>query len=239
MNCKVRATSSAQEVYDCVRETWCKYFPRDLMPDLANFEMHSSESGSPLDISEVVSAARYLRHLVIMGIDKGKNRKLFMCPSLFQQRYNQTFPATTDCIHYRKLNMKETEFVAYLKRAYKGHKWWLLASWNAQGSMPVPYPLYKLKDLVRPCGEVFAEKGKCCRCRPILPNSKHWLRRVYRRVGSVLRLLVASIPPEYITMMRACDLVKILDEWSEKAPIGTKWAKWTGDISNCYDELRF
>ena len=66
MNCKVRATSSAQEVYDCVRETWCKYFPRDLMPDLPNFEMHSSESGSPLDISKVVSTARYLRHLRVV-----------------------------------------------------------------------------------------------------------------------------------------------------------------------------
>ena len=116
----------------------------------------------------------------------------------------------------------------------KSKGWASIAPW-CEGSPPEPYNLFKLKDLLKTCSEVFADKGKCCRQRPISPNTKHWLRRVYKKAGSVLRLLCLSIPAGSITFLSTTKLSEYIQEW-----MGCEegWMLYTGDISSCYDELQ-
>ena len=71
----------------------------------------------------------------------------------------------------------------------------LIATWNPQCAASIPYPLFKLKDILATCADVFASKGKCCRCRPVVPTTQHPARRLLRRVGRVLSLVCTLMPP--------------------------------------------
>lgn len=116
---------------------------------------------------ELVQALKaYLADLVTMGIDKCKGRKLFVCPALFMMMYLATFNVSEDEVHFAYIDLSEEEYARCLKSVYvydeKG--WRRLGGWHS-GSAPIPYILFKLKDLIRACSEVFAEKGMCCRQR--------------------------------------------------------------------------
>lgn len=209
---------------------WLKYLPSELLPS----RIMVPEGPQSGDFDDDVSLlARYLRFLVVMGVDKCRNRLVAVCPVLFWSWYCSTFPVELDTVHFEDVPMTEFDYGRWLKTVYDERGWKSIATWHS-GSAPRPYNLIKLKDLIRPCAAVFAEKGKCCRQRPISPNTDHWLRRVYRRVGAVLRLLVLSMPPESITFMSSQDLLGFIVEWNKHEG---QWLRYTGDIGNCYDEL--
>ena len=123
-----------------------------------------------------------------MGIDKCKHRRLFVCPALFEKLYTDTFPAEKDTVHFESIHKSVKEYSSELRAIYKAKQWYRIASF-CSGSPPVPYPLYKLKDLIVPCAKVLESKGKCCRCRPISPKPDHLLRRFYKPAGAVLRVV--------------------------------------------------
>ena len=111
-----------------------------------------------------------------------------------------------------------------------------------EGSAPSPYPLFKLKDILANCQTVFASKGKSCRNRLISPNTKHWHKRVYKRAGSILRYLCCHLPTKVFNMMSSTILKPGLEKVQRSANEAYNgqqynWAKYTGDVSNCYDEL--
>ena len=140
-----------------------------------------------------------------------------------------------DTAHFVDVDMSVNEYEHWLKGEYKSRRWDLIATW-AKGEPPVPYCMYKLKDLIRDCTVVFAEKSKCCRQRPISPNTHHWLRRVYRRVGMCLRLMILSLPAGSVTLLSSQKLQPWLASLDQGSDDGY-WLKYTGDIANCYDEL--
>ena len=82
-------------------------------------------------------------------------------------------------------------------------------------------------------------KGTCCRQRPISPNTDHWLRVVYKRIGSVLRCIISHLPDSSINLMCAPKLAGIVQSWQAAGDSETEWLTTVGDVSNCYDELEF
>ena len=88
-----------------------------------------------------------------------------------------------------------------------------------------------------------ASKGKCCRCRPILPFTRHPFRRKYRRAGKGLGFLVRSIPDsQHFGIHSSAQVKERFTEWNRLAAskFGDKPYKWIlicGDIANMYDEL--
>ena len=84
-----------------------------------------------------------------------------------------------------------------------------------------------------------ASKGKCCRQRPISPNPHHWCRRVFRMMGSVLRLICLSLPRSSVNFIRLQDLLQYTQEWNDSVDPEevTRVILHVGDIANCYDEL--
>ena len=180
---------------------------------------------------------KFLSHLVVMGIDKGKNRLLLVCPKLFDRLYRATFPCESDPHHFQEVKLCEVDYVAALKAVHAYLRWERLGSFDTEGSPPEPYPLFKLKDILATCAEVQAQKGTCCRNRPISPNTQHWLRRVYKRVGSVLRFVVKQMPSRSVNFIRSQGLIELVESWAEEADPGAEWLVAVGDVSNCYDEL--
>ena len=53
-----------------------------------------------------------------------------------------------------------------MRSEYTGNMtlWQKLAAWTPQWEASIPYPLFKYKDILETCADVFEKKGKCCRC---------------------------------------------------------------------------
>ena len=173
-----------------------------------------------------------------MGIDKCRNRKLGLCPMLFWQKYMSTFPVQDDPVHFERSTLSVDDYADWLKKEYDRHRWFRIVTWD-KGSPPILYNLWKLKEIITPCEKVMASKGKCCRQRPISPNTNHWCRRVFKRVGSVLRLVCLRLPRSSVNFIRFQDLLQYIQEWNDSVDPEevTRVILHVGDIANCYDEL--
>ena len=130
------------------------------------------------------------------------------------------------------------EYAVWLKKEFNRRQWQRIATWH-YGSPPIPYNLWKLKDITTPCEQAMASKRKCCRQRPISPNTDHWCRRVYKRLGSVLRLVCLTLPESSVNFVRSQDLLQFIQQWNDSvSPEGvTHILIHVGDIAKCYDEL--
>ena len=140
-------------------------------------------------------------------------------------------------MHFEVVNHTTDSYSRWLQAEFRQRKWQQIATFFKSGQPPVPYPLLKLKDIVADCKTVQASKGVCCRCRPISPNTKHWLRRVYRRIGAVLRIVCLNIPTDHLNFMRSQSMLTFVHEWNDSQQGEGEWMLFTGDIANCYDEL--
>lgn len=237
MPSKVKSQYDPTSLRKTLRKFWCKHLPAALQISCEVPEQNKyTPSIGPLSYTSVKNASSYLEDLVTMGIDKCTGRALILCPVLFDKIYSATFPVETDTVHFERVNLSPRAYGVMLKTMYITSRWSKIATWH-DGSPPVPYPLFKLKDIIADCKTVKASKGVCCRCRPISPNTHHWFRRVYKRIGSVLRLLCLTIPNTELNLIRSQDmLAHIMEADSLIKPEG-EWVAMTGDISNCYDEL--
>ena len=104
---------------------------------------------------------------------------------------------------------------------------------------PPPYPTtsdWKLKDIITPCEQVMTSNGKCCRQRLISPNTDHWCRRVYKRVGSVLRLVCLTLAESSVTLMRSQDLLQFIQQWNGSVS-REEVTRIILHVGDCYDEL--
>ena len=223
-----------------IKEFWFRYLPSGLCPGVKVPlpDPNKPQARSYLSADTVRELKHYMQYLTVMGIDKCRNRKLILCPALYDRYYRATFPVETDSVHFVAISEPVDLYERWLLGIYVSKKWSQIASWH-NGSPPVPYPLFKLKDILDDCATVFKKKGKCCRNRPISPNTDHWLRRVYKRIGSVLRLICLQIPPSAVNLLRTPDLKTKIAKWSDEADeVGSgEWLVFTGDVANCYDEL--
>ena len=95
-----------------------------------------------------------------MGIDKCRNRKLIRCPRLFSRRYKATFPVQDGPVHFVRISLSINS--VWLKKEFDRRQWHKIATWHYD-SPPMPHSLRKLKDVMTPCEQVMASKGKCCR----------------------------------------------------------------------------
>jgi len=84
-----------------------------------------------------------------------------------------------------------------------------------------------------------ASKGKCCRQRPISPNTDHWCRRVYKRVGSLRQLVCLTLPESSVNFVRSQDLLQFIQQWNGSVSLEEviRIILHVGDIAGCYDEL--
>ena len=216
---------------------WLRYFPAELQTVVvvpsAGVKRPETEATST---QQVQLLSKYLDKLVVMGIDKCRQRKLIVCPVLFEQMYRKAFQCDPD--HFIKLTHSEGTYEDYLKEMYTEQHWNRFGGFHS-GSPPVPYPLAKLKDLIVSCATVHQSKGTCCRQRPISPNTDHWLRAVYKRIGSVLRRVISHMPDNSMNLMCAPKLTSIVQSWQAAGDTSTEWLTTVGDVSNCYDELEF
>ena len=77
---------------------------------------------------------------------------------LFQRFYVETFPVSSDAVHYKPCGLTVKEGMALLRGDGKSFE--LFGTDLPRADIPTPYFLPKLKDVVASCEEVYAKKGK-------------------------------------------------------------------------------
>ena len=115
-----------------------------------------------------------------MGIDKCTSRCLILCPKLFERYFDETFPVRIDPVHFTPTTSTVSAVARTMKSEYKANPWQLIAQWQPKCAASIPYPLFKYIDIVTTCAHVFASKGKCCRCWPVVPTTQHPARRLLK-----------------------------------------------------------
>ena len=175
-----------------IRQSWEKSLPDFFIPpirDPVTDRQRATTTDGHFDIEFVARVVSYLSMLVVMGIDKCTSRCLIICPRLFERYFDETFPVQTDPVHFTPTTSTFSAVARGMRSEYTRNQWHRIAAWNPQCEASIPYPLFKYKDILATCADVFAKKGKCCRCRPVVPTVTHPARRLLKRVGQVLSLL--------------------------------------------------
>ena len=259
MQSTIFSTSSGTKVIaTAITAAWRQYLPDFYIPPMQDDETiqatgdATSTSSSPsqskglhssFDYHIVQRLATFLKDLAVMGIDKCTSRCLILCPHLFERYFDETFPVTTDARHFTPMPTSFTAIARIMKQEYDKQKWSSIAAWNPNCSASVPYPLFKLKDILATCADVYEKKGKCCRNRPVVPTTGHPARRLLKRIGQILSLLCRLLPPGQFHIANTAAFRRLvntgMDDAQSHFPSGStyRWAMWTGDISNMFDEI--
>ena len=154
MSSRVTGGLTSGSVVTAVKKAWLRCFPADMRPEDFYYQGRTEfKHGNPskLDWQRVQLCKRFLRNLVVMGIDKCPGRLLIVCPALFQKFYDATFPVEVDHVHFTPINMNPQEYAKELKQQFHQKRWYKVATLLEGGSAPSPYPLFKLKDILASC----------------------------------------------------------------------------------------
>ena len=93
----------------------------------------------------------YLKRLAMMGIDKCTSRCLILCPHLFENYFDETFLVLTDLRYFTPMPDSFAAIARTMRLEYDKQRWSAIASWNTNRSASVPYPRFKLKDIMATC----------------------------------------------------------------------------------------
>ena len=135
-----------------------------------------------------------LRVLVVMAIEKRTSRCRITCPKLLEGYFDGTSPVAIGPVHFTKFTSTFRAVARRMRSEHTANQRWLLAAWEPNCAVSIPYPLFKYKDIVATCAHVFASKGKCCRCRPVVPTTHHPARRLLKQVSKTLSMICSLMP---------------------------------------------
>lgn len=187
----------------------------------------ASHNTEGLQWSKMVSIKRITKDLAKVPIDKAPGEILICCPRYYEKLFDKSF--VVDGVYYGKEDRDPKEVLNHLRNQWKRNKWAKLGAWDNNGEFPTPYIMPKSKNL---------EKA-----RPIIPYTKHPLRKVYSTVGTAHSFLMKKLPHNLS--------FNIMDtaEFANRVSIGIlegrrrfgdqlAWKCMFGDLSNMYTELR-
>lgn len=179
-----------------------------------------------LDWQAMNTMKQLTSEFVTVPIDKAPGEVLFCCPAYYEKLFDRSFIVNGD--YYVKEGRNPEEVLQHLKRHWRKH-WSKLGAWDNRGDFPVPYVMPKSKDLQK--------------ARPIIPYTKHPLRKVYSAVGVAHSFIMKKLPTHLsFNIMDTADFAsRVASGMAEgRRRYGPKlaWKCVFGDLSNMYTELR-
>ena len=127
-------TAFKRAQYSC----WKRYLPLGLLGEVYKYDKPDyppEVTSHPLSSFRVRQLKTFLEDLVMMGIDKCRNRKRILCPVLFWQKYRSTFPVQDDPVHFERITLSVDDYADWLKKEYDRRRWSKIATWH-KGSPP-------------------------------------------------------------------------------------------------------
>ena len=183
-------------------------------------------------------------------LDKNINELWYCCPCLYQQAWKKTYEQNTDYQHiipkkakgirghisqaYDIDNQQQQgttkDIINLWERTYKHFSWHRIAPYNRKGDFNRPYLLFKSKNVTAP--EVRQKKWD--KARPIAPQTKHPMSKLFHLAGRAWSFITSQIPGEHFTLNKAGQLLDFFTEVENKLAIQGEIKVEAKDIEGCF-----
>ena len=141
-----------------------------------------------------------------------------MCPVLYDQAWDKAYGAeagyeeiflkkfntrqrdleTPACTQKPKSEGSEKDLIAYWKKLYRQKQWQRYAPFQktrGKGNFNIPYVLLKAKNMQKDTRDT-----KWYKARPIAPQTKHPMRKLFHIVGRAWSFVTANLPGEHFAI---------------------------------------
>ena len=201
----------------------------------------------------VYTLRKDLQGLIIGPIDKNLNELWFCCPTLYREAWEKTYTQNPD---YKEIFPKVskatkgipeeayqheapvksgeyTDIIRLWERAYKENGWDKLAPFNKRGGFNRPYIIFKSKNIT----DLAVRQEKWYKARPIAPQTKHPMKRLFHLTGRAWSFITANIPGEHFVLNHGGQIPKFFSQVETKLrPYGPMKVR-VKDIEGCFPNM--
>ena len=194
--------------------------------------------------------------LVIGEVDKNPHELWYCCPILYNKAWEQSYNEKTGYkrITPQQLNKKwkhdtlayqlteetdidkevqETEIIKHWQKTYKYNQWDKIATFNPKGGFNKPYILFKGKNIT----DHNTRKDKWKKARPIAPQTKHPMRKLFHLTGRAWSFITNNIPGDHFVLKKADDVPAFLEEVQHDLGNRGKIKSTIQDIEGCFPNM--
>ena len=254
-NIPLQTAWDARKSYDQIWEQIPEYFRNAQKEWGANFKhccIDFPKRKPFVQTKHIYTLRKLFKGLVIGQTDKNLNELWAICPQLYEQAwrklygtqagYQQIFPkkftkTTQDCesiyttdIPARRFRGDHKDIIKHWARLYKKRGWDKFATFDNKGNFNTPYAIFKAKNIVDPD----VRKDKWHKGRPIAPQTKHPMRRLFHITGRALSFITSCTTKDEFTLHTSQQVPQFLQQTqSELGPLGTLKMN-VKDIEGCF-----
>ena len=203
-----------------------------------------------LTTKSIYTLRKDLKGLIIGPLDKNTNELWYCCPTLYQQAWKKTFEQNTDYQHIIPKKAKcvkghidqaydmdtlrqpgtTKDIINLWERTYKHFSWHHIAPYNKKGDFNRPYLLFKSKNVTE--HDVRIKKWE--KARPIAPQTKHPMSKLFHLAGRAWSFITSNIPGEHFTLNKIGQLQEFFTEVEDKLAVQGKIHAQVKDIEGCF-----
>ena len=175
----------------------------------------------------VYTLQKDMQGLIFGPVDKNLNELWFCCPVLYRKAWDKAYAQTSDYQRiYPKIAKKTRgattayelevtdnegnakDIVQLWERHYKKQGWDKLATYNKKGDFNKPYILFKSKNIT----DHEIRQTKWDKIRPIAPQTKHPMKKLFHLTGRAWSFISANIPGEHFVLNHGGQLPAFFEE---------------------------
>ena len=200
----------------------------------------------------VYTLRKDMQGLIFGPVDKNLNELWFCCPVLYRKAWDKAYAQTSDYQRIYPKMAKKTrgdttayklevtdnegtakDIVQLWERHYKKQGWDKLATYNKKGDFNRPYILFKSKNIT----DHEVRKTKWDKIRPIAPQTKHPMKKLFHLTGRAWSFISANIPGEHFVLNHGGQLPAFFEETQNTLrPQGTMKVA-VKDIEGCFPNM--
>jgi hypothetical protein len=203
----------------------------------------------------VFTLRKILKGMVIGPTDKNLNELWAICPILYKKAWDKLYceetgykPIRIDKYSAKTAKEKESiyntdnigtnkgsdkDIIKHWAMLYKKRGWNKFASYDTKGAFNVPYAILKGKNIINKTTRL----QKWSKGRPIAPQTKHPMRRLFHKTGRAWAFLTAQTDGEEFTMKSSKEVPEFLQQMQQQlGNLGTIHMD-IQDIEGCFPNM--
>ena len=200
----------------------------------------------------VYTLRKDMQGLMIGPIDKNINELWFCCPVLYRKAWDKAYSQTSDYQRIYPKNAKKTrgattayetheihnggtttDIIQIWERQYRKLGWDQIATYDKKGGFNRPYILFKNKNIV----DHSVRKEKWIKARPIAPQTKHPMKRLFHLTGRAWSFITANIPGEHLVLNNGSDLPRFFANTQDTLRPHGMMKVAVKDIEGCFPNM--
>ena len=199
----------------------------------------------------VYTLRKDLHGLIIGEVDKNPHELSFCCPVLYREAWAKAYNMDTGYANVYPVKTRNgahaydmqapqgrghghtDDIIKTWERTYRRNQWNQFATYDKKGSFNRPYILFKAKNLT----DLATREDKWHKARPIAPQTKHPMRRLFHLTGRAWSFITSNIPGEHFVLNHSGQVPAFLQQVERQ--LGPKGPLQVDikDIEGCFPNM--